>query len=315
MKKLILLFTASLFCLSANAQVHIATHFDNDLLYIPANDDREYTHGQSLLLSWQRKRKGHIKRFATLKTAVRLYTPDNLSAKKPSRRDRPYASLLNFQGHSWRLNQRKARLWENRAELGFMGLKFPTQFQVKAHAMTRNLREANFPAHPEGWHTQISNGGEASLNLSTSLKQGIAQNLLPRFLQLSSQSEAQLGSQSKLFQGLGLRFGKIRSTQWVPASRPDVSLPIKGESEWFFYTQGGLRYQLYNALLQGQFKDSHYVIPASQLKRKVWEAELGAIYRGSHFHTGYGLHFGTTEYERSRLAMHYWGVIFVGWTL
>ncbi|MEL7533417.1 MAG: lipid A-modifier LpxR family protein, partial [Bacteroidota bacterium] len=304
-----------LFCFSANAQLHIATHFDNDLLYIPQNDDREYTHGQGLLISWQRNRKGHIKGFATLKTAIALYTPDNLKAKKPSRLDRPYASLLNFQGHSWRLNTRKARLWENKIALGFMGLKLPPQFQVKAHAMTRNLRESNFPTHPEGWPTQISAGGEPTLTLATSLKQGIGQDILPQFLQVSSQSEAQLGSQTQLFQGLGLRFGKIRSTQWVPASRPDVSLPIKGKSEWFFYTQGGLRYQLYNALLQGQFRDSHYVIPAHRLKREVWEAELGAVYRGSHFHTGYGLHLGTAEFEHSRLAMHYWGVIFVGWTL
>ncbi|MEL6653455.1 MAG: lipid A-modifier LpxR family protein [Bacteroidota bacterium] len=300
---------------SVNAQTYIATHFDNDLLYFPQNDDRDYTHGQGLLINWQRKRQGNIQRFATLKTAVKLYTPDNLKATKPSRRDRPYASLLNFQAHSWRLNQRKARLWENRAELGFMGLQFPTQFQVKAHAMTRNLRESNFPAHPEGWHTQISEGGEPTFSLATNLRQGIGIKLLPRFLQFSSQSEVQLGSQSQLFQGLGLRIGKIRSTQWVPASRPDVSLPIKGESEWFFYTQGGLRYQLYNALLQGQFRDSYYVIPAHRLKRKVWEAELGAVYRGSHFHTGYGLHLGSTEFERSRHSMHYWGVIFVGWHL
>ncbi|MFK7924209.1 MAG: lipid A-modifier LpxR family protein [Bacteroidia bacterium] len=315
MKKLIIIFAATILCLSANAQVHIATHFDNDLLYIPQNDDREYTHGQGLLVSWQAKRKGHIKRFTTLKTAVALYTPDNLKAKEPSRLDRPYASLLTFQGHRWRLNTRKNRLWENRLSVGLLGLKFTPQFQVKAHAMTRNLRESNLPAHPEGWPTQISAGGEPSLALASSLRQGIGANILPDWLQLSSQSEAELGTRTQLFQGLGLRFGKIRSTQWVPASRPDVALPLKGQSEWFFYTQGGLRYQLYNALLQGQFRESHYSIPANKLQRKVWEGELGAVYRGSHFHTGYGLHLSSAEYEYSRLAMHYWGVIFVGWTI
>ena len=63
------------------AQQFSALHFDNDLLYIPANDDREYTFGLGLVHSWQPKYrigKKTAKHQRSLRAGIALYTPDNL---------------------------------------------------------------------------------------------------------------------------------------------------------------------------------------------------------------------------------------------
>jgi hypothetical protein len=71
-----------------------------------------------------------------------------------------------------------------------------------------------------------------------------------------------------------------------------------GEGQREFYIWGGVkaRFRVYNAFLEGQFRDSVVTVPASEVERLIGEAWIGATWQVSEsYRLSYVLRYQTQE--------------------
>jgi hypothetical protein len=221
--------------------------------------------------------------------------------------DRPYASLLYF---SYRRETARAK-WAFRSDLtlGVLGLPIADVVQSGIHSRSDRL------TIPGGWHLQISDGGEPTGKYTFGFKYlalpvylrasdggrnhaggGTGVPTERRILDATLDGEGNLGYYTNAAAGARLRVGYIDSPFWGADRQPISSVKRAGAlvearrrpkfTEAYLFASGGWSVWAYNALLQGQFRDSpvtlHFNPGASDpsarspLNRAIWEWQAGA---------------------------------------
>jgi Uncharacterized protein conserved in bacteria (DUF2219) len=287
---------------------------DNDVLSVrPNNEDRNYTMGIALQLSGSRivdwgltrplswvnqlpiVRTLQIdkeRRLATshaLDIGVSAFTPDDLGAFTPIRNDRPYASLLfaDVQEQTLRKDVRVAVTTE--LSLGLLGLDIGKGFQRWLHQKIQGAD--GIPVVPEGWPNQISDGGEPTARY---MVRGQYLIRCGTHFDVQAIGEGNVGYYTNVGAGAAARVGKISSGWWQFSAAPieqhgltALSAQIKnddtdrcaagtpGRYELYAWAGGTARVWAYNALLQGQFRDSAVTIASADLQRGVFDYSLG----------------------------------------
>ncbi len=298
-------------------------HFDNDL-FAGGSRDQDYTGGIAITLSGQRARRGWLSieplrarldkltGFSSLyanrvshhlhawEFGVALFTPSDITETRPNFNDHPYASLFFLANSRQTVLKDVQRTYQSTLTLGVLGLSLGGKLQSAIHSVIGSEK-------PQGWKNQISAGGEPTLRYSMGMQQTVVNAKLGASTrhEVKLTSEANLGFTTDANVGFSYRFGRISSPWWSfnphqaeyvnlgsPAAQQTAN---NGSNEFYVYLGATAKYRLYNAMLQGQFRNSAVTFDGDQLKRSIVEFWLGATYE---FKPGWRL----TAFARTRTA-------------
>jgi hypothetical protein len=304
-----------------------ALFMDNDALTFGTHD-HDYTGGVALTLAGRRTQHwwfsldpalGWLDRAAgvgrarpdpasvwhALQVSVLAFTPGSLEESAPVAGDRPYASIVYLANSRTTVQADARTAYQSSFAVGVLGLDV-------AKASQRSLHAAVAADEPRGWDHQISEGGEptarytlARLNLAAARGAGRGAHL-----ELKDSVAVSAGYITELNAAVTLRWGSIRTPWWsfVPERAeymtepaPVLGGPAAADAAREFYVWAGLkaRARLYNALLQGQFRESEHTVAFDDTRPFIGEAwagvtrELGAGYRVS-----WVLRYQTSELRR-----------------
>ena len=326
---LLLSFITSSVAMADNRGVGV--YFDQDLFTPLLNEDRDYTMGFAVEVF---KDKGtnildgvlcdiakHLDLHCTNNKSERSYvlgsvnyTPDDISSTNPVQNDRPYASLLYFSSKRVVASSDSAVGVELQA--GVLGLKVGEEIQEYFHEAWRGVTGKNEPVDPRGWCHQISDGGEPAFRFRFS-------NL--QLLKNRHQSEdwwdsawiwdTSVGYQTNASLGLMARGGKIRSDIWTvpydPINRGNFLPATKGD-EWYFWAAGRTRLVGYDALLQGQFRNSDVTFNSNEIEQLVFEGALGLTGGYGPVQITLAINGKSSEVKKGAADRnHYWGGLYV----
>jgi len=199
----------------------------------------------------------------------------------------------------------------SRLTLGFLGLDLAEDIQTVLHGITGSQV-------PGGWQNQISSGGEPTAMLTYAVQNNLYS---AGSQQVKLEYEGNLGFITDVNAGVSWRWGKINSPWWsfnpyqskyIQQSMPVFSSDKAKESgEFYIWAGGRLNVRLYNALLEGQFRESVVTISSDDMQRLVAEYWLGATatffkeYSASFFLRG-----NTEEFHGSNARKEAWaGVV------
>ena len=302
----------------------ISYFFDNDLLFITHNEDRDYTLGMGLSFHHPQENRsmaGAIHRHldgvigweslllnASIHTystslELRLFTPDDLQATDPIFIDRPYASILSWGSRRSSHFVEKGLHVNSQFELGLLGFFAAKQVQSSAHAMVRALRQREDPYEPQGWQNQISRGGEFTFRYSIGLEKELSgiswksrKHKELKHFESKLFSELSLGYHTYLNSGIRCKIG------WIQGP---------GSTSSGFYLHSSLEGQFvgYNALLLGQFRYSVHRLSYKNLNNWLYRASLGLCYQGKDWELDYSLFLRNAEFGPTDHPIHYWGAL------
>jgi len=276
-----------------------ALYIDNDLFALRSND-RDYTGGLSLTLSGARTKdywfsindvlqsvdrfssfdglhQGNDRQLHSLEVGFTAFTPADISSLDSQVGDRPFASIFYLSNTHESIDFENDTAWVSSFTLGVLGSKLVEELQNNIHKITGSEK-------PEGWDNQISDGGELTFRYS------VAKQSLYHFnyqgsnnLEVSTTWQASLGYITEASFGLATRVGDF-DTPWY-SFRPqfndysEKSASLAGLSntgdELFFWAGFNLHARVYNAFLQGQFKDTKAAFSSQDLRTFVADAWVG----------------------------------------
>lgn len=264
---------------------------DNDL-FVPGSRDQDYTFGVNFsqshenlanarftlnrplvaidgLLGLESTDTTHYSR----ELGVYAFTPEDITLKEANPQDRPYASLVYFASSAERINSLNNSAIRTSFSLGLLGTEFPSQLQKEVHRYTQST-----PA--EGWHNQISKGGELTARYQIAYQQQL--NTGSANIELKSTSQLSIGYLTEASWGLSFRKGLINSA-WT-SFNPELT--SYGEKAAFdsnnkrafeHYLWGGfaVKARAFNAFMEGQWRDSAVTYSRGQLNSLLVEGWLG----------------------------------------
>jgi hypothetical protein len=278
---------------------------DNDLFF-PVSRDQQYTGGMALTLAGKRAAEYWYSldpfletlnnwsgfsslyddsphyRLHSISFGIEAFTPENIRTSTPIYNDRPYANLIMLSNTQLNANLQTQVIYHSNFTLGIIGSKIGEDVQKTLHRILGN-------EVPQGWGNQISNGGELTamytltrqkLHIVSKTNDGLTG-------ELRSVLGGSVGTTTEVGFGVGGRFGRITTPWWEFApvfgdylnlGTPFASRPHSRAKELFFW--GGLiaRYRFYNALLQGQFRESEVAYGADELIPLVTETAVGVTW-------------------------------------
>ena len=274
--------------------------FDNDIL-APGGKDQDYTFGASL--SYAGKRLDHSI-FSSSRDAIdRLFgftnensqgnqfelglyafTPAEPTSEETRSNDRPYASLVYASSTNQRVNLLEGSVLRTQITIGALGLDLVGDIQNSIHRAIGNEEE-------QGWHQQISQGGEPTFRYQMSKHRLIAHS--QNFEWKTSQSLS-LGYITEASLALSLRSGQIRSAwhEFNPEVMNYAENQVRRQGQIkqrFFWAGVAIKLRGYNAFLQGQFKHSDHRLASNELNHLLVEAWAGYTHA---FGNGYFLSYG-----------------------
>ncbi len=314
-------------------------YFDNDV-FLGSAKDRNYTGGIALTLAGRRAaeypfsldgwlgRLDGLSGFDTrpigergfrrhaIEFGLTLFTPDDIRASAPIPDDHPYANLLFLANSRIAVDPERGRLYQSSLLLGLLGSSVGEQVQKRIHRMTGS-------DIPQGWDNQISDGGELTFKHSLSVHQVLLSHSGDHAYDLRGGLEAGFGYTTDVRASLSGRWGRLNTPWWsfTPHQNEYINLgqtlsdnAEQGPNDPEFYLWGGvqLTYRLYNALLQGQFRDSAVTFDRDQLEPLILSAWLGVTRT---FGNGLGISLvmqaQSEEIDRPDLGKTTWGGLIV----
>lgn len=276
----------------------VGIYIDQDMFVPFSNEDRDYTMGFAVEFfgaknkglypldglvktagEWLGIKKSDNKIIYSFMLGTLVYTPDDLSDSQPIYNDRPYSSLIYLSNKRVHTDGKNALAAE--FLLGVIGSKLPGEVQAGLHSIYRDvsgLEATEDPVEPKGWGHQISNGGELTVRLRLTNSRLQSKLSYPGRFDLATTMGLSLGFQTNANVGLAIRAGKLRSPYWSlpydPVNRGNF-LPSKAKDEWYFWGVINARLIGYDALLQGQFRQSHVTFSYDEIEHIVYDAGMG----------------------------------------
>jgi hypothetical protein len=226
------------------------------------------------------------------------FTPRRLDLATPIHDDRPYAGLLFMNFTRLTVDPFARRALRSELTVGVLGLRIGEKVQTWIHTSRRENKgpDALTPYDPQGWPLQISDGGEPTARYTLALAKATSET---EFHDVAWNTEASVGYYTNAALGATVRAGWLRSPFWAHNSNPlsaanqrlepevaqlSAEQPPKEtvaerrarkSFEIAAFASGRLRVVGYNALLQGQFKDSPVTFNSAEINRAVLEGEVG----------------------------------------
>jgi len=238
------------------------------------------------------------------------FTPDDLSNSSPIRDDRPYANLLyaSVSEHVVYEKNEHANVITSKLTVGFLGLNVGRAVQTWIH-------EHGSSPTPRGWDHQISDGGELTAlyyrrkmrNYPTESPLGWTQ---PEFVTYWDYS---LGYYIEAGAGARVRWGNINSPLYVHVSDPMGTgnhAATKG-NDFYLFIDLNAKYNAYNALLQGQFRDSEVTYSSNEIRHLFGQVSLGVVKSWDSHSLSYVYHYRGSELESGAGdRAHYFGGLY-----
>lgn len=200
------------------------------------------------------------------------FTPEEITATDPLAGDRPYASLVYVSALSERIDSTSNTAWISSLTVGVLGLDIVGDAQ-------NSLHEKFDGDTAQGWKNQISEGGEPTARYSIA-KQKLALNF--KHFELKASSAVSLGYLTEVSHSLSFRAGHISSPWWNLKAelsnygeQPNAGMDKPTRSEHYLWGGAMVKYRVYNAFLQGQFRDSELSYRSRDLNQALIEAWLG----------------------------------------
>ncbi|MGH8481459.1 MAG: lipid A deacylase LpxR family protein [Nevskiaceae bacterium] len=296
-----------------------ALFMDNDAL-TAATGDHDYTGGIALTLAgarvqrgpfsldpalgWLDRELGLAPRDATewhaLQLSMLTFTPRTLDRADVIPGDRPYASIVYLANSRTTVLPDAPVAYQSSLAIGVLGLD-------AAKASQRALHGALGADRPQGWDHQIAEGGEPTARYTLArLGLRAADGANGRRFELKDAVAVSAGYLTEASVALTLRWGRIHTPWWsfVPERAEYMMEPAPvfggaspdGPRELYAWAGIKGRARLYNAFLQGQFRDSDLTYDFGDTRPLIGElwagvtAELAAGYRLS-----YVLRYQTSE--------------------
>jgi hypothetical protein len=248
------------------------------------------------------------RRYHSQQIGLMLFTPEDITSTQPVYDDRPYASMLFVSNSALDIAPAGDSIFISRLTIGMLGLSLAADIQ-------RVLHEVTDSDVPSGWEHQVSAGGEPALMVELARQHAL---FLGEHHEWKAGWDAVIGSITELDASISWRAGHLRSPWWshVPTQVRYVeqSMPVirSAATEWFVYAGAKLRLVGYNALLQGQFRESEVSIPSDDIERLVAEYSSGAAYAfADHYRIDVYFRGNTPEFRGSnRRSAHWAGMSF-----
>jgi hypothetical protein len=231
--------------------------------------------------------------------------------------DRPYASALVMGTTAlWSAGSGR-RAFQSTLELGALGLDIAREVHTAVHRLVGS-------EEPQGYRHQISNGGELTARYALTqyklLHDGLARG---QSLQVKRVASLSVGYLTESAVGWSMRWGRINSSwpmfaaefsDYLPSPSP---LLASRSSELYALAGARIKLRAYNALAQGQFRDSEHVLHAAELEYWLGEAWFGVHWRSAgNLSITYTVRVQTPELRdgpaRRTLV---WGGIGVSWSM
>jgi len=265
-------------------------------MFVPlSNEDRDYTMGFAVEFFWTKEKGLYpldnlVKKaskwvgiqpdqnniFYSFMLGALAFTPDDLADPSPIYNDRPYSSLIYLSNKRVYTDKKKALAAE--VLIGAIGTSVARDVQTQFHEWYRNLSNESEPVEPQGWSHQISDGGELTMRLRLTNSHLHEQLSIPGQFDIASTMGLSLGFQSNVTASLAMRAGKIKSPFWTlpfdPVNRGNF-IPSNARNEFYLWTAIRAHVVFYDALLQGQFRDSDVEFSSGEIERLVYDGAFG----------------------------------------
>ncbi|MEW8028951.1 MAG: lipid A deacylase LpxR family protein [Candidatus Thiodiazotropha sp.] len=290
-------------------------YFDNDVSF---NDekDRNYTGGLALTLTGKRatdypfsldywldgmdRVSGFDKLQAgdngihrhAIEFGLTIFTPDDIAESDPIENDHPYANMLFISNSQSRVYPSRGLLFQSTLLLGVLGTDVGEEVQKAMH----NLTDSD---QPRGWSNQISDGGELTAKYSFSVQKMLLSRQGTLSYDVRAGLEAGIGYTTDVNSAISFRLGKLKAPWWsfTPHQSEYISFgqtfgqtTDRGSNQPELFIWGGLnlKYRFYNAILQGQFRDSAVTFDRDELESVILNGWLGVT---KTFSNGMGISF------------------------
>lgn len=259
------------------------------------------------------------------------FTPDELRDKEVNKLDRPYAFLLALSTKDFRLIQSKGkrpRFFTTEVSIGMLGLKLGQWVQTNIH---KGMNDGNTkePYLPEGWHNQISNGGEPTFLISFSTEFLFTSSAFEKNKNRRSYYELKAGYQvmGGWYTGGNVsataRVGLLDPKNWIQNfnvlgnfNKALGEIPKRSMFELYLY--GSIRPSLilYNEMLLGGFRTPAHSFSWGQMEKDTleWNTGIGLNIPGVNYSTNlvWALNSGRSpEFNTSMGRWHKWGSIYI----
>jgi hypothetical protein len=317
---------------------------ENDVLLIsPArNEDRNYTGGFGFQFSGGFVRDANLdaplrsideltasagihrrlkRELHTLLVFGTGFTPDDLNTREPVRDDRPYASLIGISVRRLSVeDETEKETWTSELAVAMLGLPTAEKVQTWLHRRLRANSGEETPYDPLGWHNQISDGGEPTALYRVAYERFLAGDEpdpdTRKHFQLSGGIAASVGYYTNINALASARVGAFNSEYWeftpnaLNAGNQNLG---RGDdrAQWdaFLFAAVRPRVNLYNALLQGQFRESvHTVDP--KLGTLEWDLGAAVFVPRLRLQVSWNALAGrTSEFKGGKARTHTWGSI------
>jgi hypothetical protein len=253
----------------AAADVEHALYVDEDLLS-GFSQDADYTGGVAVTFSGERAEDERYE----IEVGGAAFTPQDISDPEIVAHDRPYAGLIYVSGALDRLSENRGATTS--LAVGVLGLPLIASAQ-------RTVHRAMHSARPRGWRHQISNGGEPTLRLAHErrwLSEPV--EVAGQRVQWLYRAGAGVGFLTDLSLGIAARAGRFADLRWDIHTSPTglsdrAAFGRTAERDRFFYATLTARVPVYDALVQGQFRDSDVTVSAHERRYLVPAASVGFV--------------------------------------
>ena len=297
---------------------------DNDLL-APTQTDRDYTGGFGITLAGEQTAdywwsldpllrridglllsedsRGGAATHHALQVGLVSFTPQDLVTEDVDFSDRPYASLLFLTTARQYLAADARSVRYSHLTLGVLGLPFTADVHNAIHRAVGSDTA-------RGYSHQISSGGELTARYVTggSRLRGQRLTLGSRTLESKTTWEVSTGYLTEMSYSVATRLGSINSSWWTfnPERVDYIAQPTpvarnNGRRELYVWAGAKARLRAYNALLQGQFRDSDHRLASSELNHVIGEFWVGVTGRSSGgTEVSYAMRYQTAEIRDGR---------------
>jgi Uncharacterized protein conserved in bacteria (DUF2219) len=246
-----------------------------------------------------------------------------LNTAEPVLDDRPYASLLGVSVRRLSVNDETFdEAWSSELVVAMLGLHQARNVQTWLHRQLRARSGEETPFDPLGWHNQISDGGEPT----ALYRVGYERRLLGdpsgpdnrKHFQLTGGFMGSAGYYTNVNAIANTRVGWFTSDFWefTPGAMNVATQNlgtgrrrITPEWELFLFAGARPRLNIYNALLQGQFRESVHTVGIKR-EQLEWDLGVAAFIPVLRLQLTWNLLAGRTpEFTGGRPRTHTWGSV------
>jgi len=234
-----------------------------------------------------------------------IFTPRELNAPGIVLGDRPYASEF-FASAGRRYTSPTADVaYDTSLTIGVLGLPAAASVQRALHSLTGSVQ-------PQGWSHQISAGGELTARYSVARQAFLGEYGAGTWHGDSKWTAAgSVGTVTEASLALNTRWGRVQSPFWAFAPEENTyvqetqpvppPLGLDAPAEIFAFAGARAKLRVYNAYLQGQFRQSDLSYNEGSLNHVLGEAWAGVELRTS---SGWALNY-LARWETPEMR---WGV-------